>query len=572
MKKTLKVFNTLIVIFLSLLFAFFILSGYNGTIDCLRNIIGNTSLFKTVESIVRELHPPLFKSYIFLLLEILFLIILFGVILYKFDRAYYYFKQLIVAIKDFTKASYRDLRYSGLKYILVLPLGISCYYLFTQPVLYDEASAYFGCIKPVFYKCLICYPIPNNHILYSFLASIINILPGDILLKMRITSYLAFVLSILISFQFAKKVFSEKLSILVTGIFSVLFLTLFYSFIGRGYSLLVLFTILSLYSAFCIIKENNRTKHWAFFVISSVLGFYTIPSFLYPFISINLYILLYNYKNILKQIIYNLIIVFLTLILYIPIFIVSGMEMVTSNPLVPNISRSMVVEMMPTLIMWVYGDNIGINAHYVLIFFMLVGLVALVRIKKDFKLVLLWFIFCILPFILTYIQAVFAFSRTFIYLGFILTILTTATFSIYLERIKYSTIIPIALLIQIGFGLNFIDKVSGYSRFLYEYHEFTDLLIDDGMSYYLWTDDDINPNFLFEIERLNYNSSVRRHYTNRNFISADSINNYNYILIDKSLDSTIYKKPKYELRNCRDGLINVYENRDSPPEKVKNYN
>ena len=67
---------------------------------------------------------------------------------------------------------------------------------------------------------------------------------------------------------------------------------------SRGYAFMVLAFVVCMYATFNIISKGNRNKDWMFFAISGALGCYAIPSFLYPFATLNVIILFYNYKNI----------------------------------------------------------------------------------------------------------------------------------------------------------------------------------------------------------------------------------------------------------------------------------
>ncbi|WP_029903628.1 glycosyltransferase family 39 protein [Prevotella sp. 10(H)] len=557
MKKTIKILNILFIAVSALLLIIFTISGCEGTGDILNKYIGNTEFFITIRSIIIYFKTPIYNSYLFLLVELVLFIALFSVILYKFDTVYSYPKKFVILIKNVINQGYNDFRYTHLKYIIILPVVVSIFYSYYLPPTADEIVTYNQFVKPSFYKCLIYYPYPNNHILYSFLCNITELIPWmDVLMKMRIITIFTSFIALFIGFRFVKEILTEKLSLLAMGIYSTLFLVLFYSSVARGYSMFLLFFIIASYSAFCIIKKNNQNKHWLLFAFSSVLGFYTMPSFLYPFVSLNLVILLYNYKSISKQLYYNCLIVLVTAILYIPVFMVSGWDMVFSNPDAPSISRSMVIHMMTTLVMWTYSDNFGFNAYYVMIFFMLVGGYTLLRIKKNIKLVILLFIFGVLPFVFPLIQGVFPFSRTFIYISFALTILTVLTFKQLLSRIELKPTLLITLILQISLVCNYIYKVPEYTKGLNGFKAFTETLLEDNKSYFVQAKDDIVLTFDFEAERRSYNCYAIKNRSAEP-ISADTIFSYDYVLIDQDFDKTVKRKATYSIPT-KWNIVNVY--------------
>ena len=110
------------------------------------------------------------------------------------------------------------------------------------------------------------------------------------------------------------------------------------------------FFIACLYNAYGIIRKNDNIENWIWFGISSILGFYTIPSFLYPFITLNLVILLYNRPNRCWQFITNAIVTIITIALYLPVIIVNGLDALTNNPWVKPIDRNVVISGMPSFL------------------------------------------------------------------------------------------------------------------------------------------------------------------------------------------------------------------------------
>ncbi|MFT3796806.1 hypothetical protein [Flavobacterium sp.] len=115
------------------------------------------------------------------------------------------------------------------------------------------------------------------------------------------------------------KHFDYKLALVVVAISSVLFLNLYYSYMSRGYSLVTLFFILALQASFDTIKLENNRKHWVFFGIASVLGFYAMPSFLYPFVTLNVLILYFRRANLWPQLATGFSVVLVVSLLYLPI-------------------------------------------------------------------------------------------------------------------------------------------------------------------------------------------------------------------------------------------------------------
>jgi 4-amino-4-deoxy-L-arabinose transferase-like glycosyltransferase len=90
---------------------------------------------------------------------------------------------------------------------------------------------------------------------------------------MRISSIGASMLTCLLLYSLVKKYYSANSAIVVTGVASVLFMFVYYSFASRGYALINLFFVLALYAVHKIIFENNRVQHWIYFLSSAPWDF-----------------------------------------------------------------------------------------------------------------------------------------------------------------------------------------------------------------------------------------------------------------------------------------------------------
>ena len=100
-----------------------------------------------------------------------------------------------------------------------------------------------------------------------------------------------------------------------------------YSFLARGYLLLLLFYIVAFYAIFQItVEQKSNKRYYYLFAISAVAGFYTIPSFLYAFAGSLLFALpflwLQKRKHELVCLFKTVVLVFLVvLLLYTPVLI-----------------------------------------------------------------------------------------------------------------------------------------------------------------------------------------------------------------------------------------------------------
>lgn len=540
-------------------FLYFLLIGYPETVNILKDTLHNTSFLDVIKNIMAEKATPVRESYYFLLAELGLLTLCCGFILFNTKRILSYLKRSLLFLKVHIISLYEDIRYTNLKYILVIPLVVSGYYVWKFPVIYDEALTYLAFVKDNPYQFLFYYPEPNNHIFYSLLVNIVNFVPGlDILYGMRLISVSAMMLSWLIVYRLIKSSNSDKIALLVTGISSCLYFMLFFSSLGRGYSFSVLFFIICLYAAVYIVKGYDNIKYWSIFTISAILGFYTMPSFLYSFISINLFILLFNPKAIKSQIYSGITIILITLILYIPVFIVSGLDSVIANHYVAPLDRMTVLKRMTAFVMWTFSDIFGVSAYIAL--FATAAIIAYSLIRKDYKVFVLWIIFCGIPFLLLIIHSVIPYSRTFLYLGFVVVALSAITFRNEINKyLQAKILLPTVILIQIASSINYAVKVTDYQMLYGECGKFTETVLENEKSYYVYSVDGrlLSNNIRFEIARHGYNSKLTILEALQP-INADSVKGYDYVIIDKSLDTTTNKQIKYTLSGFRRSPMNVY--------------
>lgn len=188
--------------------------------------------------------------------------------------------------------------------LFILPILAAVFYMLTLPVSFDEAATFLLFTNKGFAETVSHYPAPNNHVLHSIITNITKYIPClSALVKLRISALLVHFTTLIVLYKFVSTHFGKKTALLVLALSSMLFLNIYYSYMSRGYSMLNLFFVYSLFLSFNLIKGENTTKNWALFSLFSILGFYTIPSYLYPFLTLNALIFVLEPKYIWKQII-----------------------------------------------------------------------------------------------------------------------------------------------------------------------------------------------------------------------------------------------------------------------------
>jgi hypothetical protein len=185
------------------------------------------------------------------------------------------------------------------------------------------------------------YQLPNNHILNSVLIYFSTHLLGNQPWAVRLPALTAGLLLVPATYGLAKSMYDKYTALLGALLVAVLPGAIIYATSGRGYSLVALFTVLSLWLAIHLRSEKNLFA-WSLLVLFSALGFYSVPVYLFPFGMVFAWLFFdtlaggadaYGSKrNFLKYwLLAGLATAILVLLLYTPVFIYSGGDKVFGN-------------------------------------------------------------------------------------------------------------------------------------------------------------------------------------------------------------------------------------------------
>jgi hypothetical protein len=234
--------------------------------------------------------------------------------------------------------------------ILLINLVVKGYLATIFTVTYDEAWTYINFTSRGVVSSMSYYPAPNNHILHSILTNFFSVIPINETIALRIPSVIANTILVFFFYIFTRRLTNEKIAVLLTFIFSFLVPVLYYGFSSRGYSLLLLFFTISYFMVLRLLdSEKNLNRNLFYFSLASVFGFYTMPSYLYAYVTLYIFLLTIAYqrkqkKLITQSLLWMLFTTVLVLILYTPIFLISGPAAVVKNSYVAPIGRQAVLE------------------------------------------------------------------------------------------------------------------------------------------------------------------------------------------------------------------------------------
>ncbi|MBO9699156.1 MAG: hypothetical protein J7604_03045 [Sporocytophaga sp.] len=305
--------------------------------------------------------------------------------------------------------------------ITLLSLLLKLWYFFKIPFLVDEAFSYVYFVSKGFPVTASYYPAPNNHILSNLLSCIVQLFTDNALLVMRLPS---FILSIFLGgllFLFYKKQFSFFTAITAYLFYSLSFEMNFYAVQGRGYLLLTLCVFILTIICFKYTITQKSPYIWIFILIS-IAGFYTIPTFLYPFVASMIFLHFYfilnkNINPLFKIYAASCAVLIGVLLLYAPVFLVSGVSSVVSNSWVKPLQLSNWIKEIPSYL----GDstnwllNLEMGGGLLLMFIMICNIfIHTQRSARVFQ--LLSIVHLLSPVLLIGVQRVLPFFRIWIYL------------------------------------------------------------------------------------------------------------------------------------------------------------
>jgi len=217
-----------------------------------------------------------------------------------------------------------------------------------KSIAYDEAYTFIHFASRPFRHILADYSAPNNHIFHTILVGIAYRLLGGQAWVLRLPAFTAGILMIPAMYLTARRFFSAAQALAAAGLVAVIPVFSDYSVNGRGYTMLMLFALLLANFAGILVARPSRPALIAY-TITSALGFYTIPIFLYPWAGISLWVFVtYLFAREVRSEKVRRLGVFLgtcmlagllTMILYLPVIIFgSGLASIIGNEIVQPMS------------------------------------------------------------------------------------------------------------------------------------------------------------------------------------------------------------------------------------------
>lgn len=204
--------------------------------------------------------------------------------------------------------------------------------LLSRPMGSDESATFLYYASHPLSIALTIYGSPNNHILHTVLMHASWRLFGDAEWALRLPAFIAGIAVVPLTYV-ASRALAQRGALLATALSATAPALIDYSTDARGYTMLCCFVLICVAAMAEIIRSGNKTAK-IIFAISAALGFYTVPVMLYPFAML----VVWGRKKAIVPAVAALIV---TVILYAPVLIVSGLSLLASNPYVQPLSFSL---------------------------------------------------------------------------------------------------------------------------------------------------------------------------------------------------------------------------------------
>lgn len=324
------------------------------------------------------------------------------------------YKYLIHTFKGFSKGE--KIMFWGL---VVVNVFVKLYYAWHFPITYDEAWTYLNFTNRGIISSMTYYSAPNNHILNSILTNIFNHLPLPATIRIRLPAVLTGIFFLIVFYAFARRWMNKRVAILLLFILSFLTPELFYGFTARGYMMVILFSTICYFISIRLTETAaNETRNLFYFSLCAILGFYAMPSFLYPYATLNIYLFVFALLNkrlvfARKLLLWGMITVIAVVVLYIPVFAISGINSVIGNQYVIPISRREVLQRLWPHLLDVF-EYLFIYRYAIFIVYGILILSVFYSSNRRIAVLSLWIVGFMV--VIPILHSVLPFTRTWVYL------------------------------------------------------------------------------------------------------------------------------------------------------------
>jgi uncharacterized membrane protein len=153
---------------------------------------------------------------------------------------------------------------------------------------------------------------------------------GDHPWSIRLPACIAGILIVPVTYAIGRVLAGGTVALFTAALAAASSLLIEYSVNGRGYTILCMCFLVSILAA-RYASEKNNVAGWTLFAIVSAVGFYTIPTMLYPFGTVLVWLALSRRASWRSCAIAAAASLAISFVLYIPVIAVSGISRIVAN-------------------------------------------------------------------------------------------------------------------------------------------------------------------------------------------------------------------------------------------------
>lgn len=221
-----------------------------------------------------------------------------------------------------------------------------------QPMRYDESGTYVHYASEPLYIGLTTYTAPNNHLLNTFLIHLSTGVFGDHPWAIRLPAFLAGILLVPATYLAGRLVYGRAGALMAAALVAASSVLIEYSTNARGYTIVALLFVLLL-ALGTRLPTTSSPAAWSAFAVLGALGLFAIPTFLYAFGAVVVWlgasIALEGSGLLTTRLVPALLAsAGLTVLLYAPVIGVSGIRALVGNSFVEPQTLSHFTEHLPS--------------------------------------------------------------------------------------------------------------------------------------------------------------------------------------------------------------------------------
>lgn len=434
--------------------------------------------------------------------------------------------------------------------VFIVPMSLVFFLLFYLPITYDEAYTFINFIDRGVIVSAAYYPSPNNHVLYSIISAFINLFNFNTIMPFRIISVIYFLLSLIITVKIflGNSLNLKKYHYLLISVFPLSLIYMYEASLARGYSLLILLTLINIYLIQKILK-NKDDKYLKTLSFFTSLAFYTIPSYFYCHVVFCIIILCCKRNSFIFLIKSNIIILFLTLLFFFPIIIFQGYDFIFTNNLIERINYNQFFLYLSIIKTIIENDIFGLSI-YILILFSIISFYFSIKTNKWKEFILLFFII-LFTLLLPYLTKSVAPGRS-LHLVYMLTFLMLFLPSKKIvEKLNRKHLVILCLSIQLFLSINVL-RYMPYEKYSLNSEDYSKKVLKNGNNYFVCAN--LYDPFLIYYKIKHEIKNIEIDLSKEKFCNINKIKNYDWIIIDKKRDHSKIK-PNFDSL-----LWNFYKN------------